>query len=111
MTVVNVVLGSAGEVTPSAGLCLLRPSPSLSSGQPALLTTTLARLARGALLCNDASFEPSAVVGVPPKVVGGNGTDKALLAWSLSLGGAEELPSWLCRVRVPFSSVTKLVRR
>ena len=106
MTVVNVVLGSSAEVSPITRLSLARPD-SVSAESP--LNSALARLVRGAILCNDASFEPAAVVGAPPNVVGGNGTDKALLSWSLSLGGATELPGWLCRLRVPFSSVTKQV--
>ena len=132
MTVVNVVLGPAAEIIPAASLpsrinasavAVSTASASAAFATAAVAETTsvsspapLFRLIRGAVLCNDATFEAAPTSSAPhtppallppPRIVGGNGTDKALLAWALSLGGAEERHGWLAVLRVPFSSATK----
>ena len=113
MTVVHVVLGPAAETLPVAAIPVRANSAALalaSSGDGRPSDSALARLVRGAVLCNDASFEAATAPGAEPRIVGGNGTDKALLAWALSLGGAEERHGWLAVLGVPFSSVTKQAR-
>jgi hypothetical protein len=101
-------MGPTAEIVPAAA-CPSRVA-AVSDATPTN-ESPITRLARGAVLCNEASFDPlaAAAPGQAPRIVGGNGTDKALLAWSLTLGGAKELPGWLCRLRLPFSSVTKQV--
>ena len=134
MTVVNVVLGPAATIIPVADLPTA-PRPDLSSAAAASSSgapSALERLVRAAALCNDSVVKPPAVdfpTGVagsdgsgaeptprlattasPAVVVGGNGTDKALMEWALARGGAADLAAWSRVLCIPFSSVTKQVR-
>ena len=115
MSVVNVVTGTAAE-TLGVAEAAVRGAKSASS---------IAALARCASLCNDATIQASqplgaalpvassavsiAIAPVPaPAIVGGNGTDKALLAWAASLGqGTEARDAFVPVHAIPFSSVTK----
>lgn len=125
MTVVNVVLGPNADVLPVAACA------DVAADSHALM-----RLAADAALCNEASIQAApalADAGIPvdeeqvkvgevsmshatiapapaeqaPTIVGGNGTDKALLAWAATLGGAEARVTHFQKLAIPFSSATK----
>lgn len=103
MTVVSVVLGEGAENSPASAVPSLIATASVAP---------ISRLVRGAMLCNDATYAPfslDALSSYPPRIVGGNSTDKALLSWALTLGGASERHAWFPLLSVPFSSVMKEV--
>lgn len=116
MTVVKFVIGPSAKIIAAAEepLGMYPPSSDATSGANRCTHAALDRLTRVAVLCNDSVLQTPANLDAPPSatplVVGGNGTDKALMSWALSNGAAAELPHWRRELSIPFSSVTKQAR-